>query len=457
MNTITQAPENEQYFSNRMKSFFSTYKIYEILKSCNAYKEKGVPVMELMKFLFAIIFQNKSMYMLMFLGKCEVNFKKDTVYRFKNSISINWQKLTTMLASRIIKNTIEPLKENDTRKVFIIDDSFVERPGSKKVELLAKVYDHASKKFSYGFRMLTLGWSDGNTFLPVNSCMLSTENKKNRINEAKSIDSSSNGKKRRDQAQKKATEVVPELLKKALDHGISADYVLFDTWFSSPKEIRFIRELELHVIAMVKKSSKVYYRYNGEKLSAPQIYRSNNKRRGKSKYLLSVEVEICSDDSVIPAKLVFVRNRSRKKEYLVLVSTDTSLTEEEIIRLYGYRWDIEVFFKTCKSVLKLTTECRSLSYDAICAHTAIVFVRYMFLAVESRKEQDCRTLGPLFCLISDELQGISYEEAYNLMQKLCIKTGETFNLSEKQISSLMEEFLTLLPEIIRKKLSQTAV
>ena len=36
--------------------------------------------------------------------------------------------------------------------------------------------------------MLTLGWSDGSTFLPVNSILLSTENKKNRINEAAEVD-----------------------------------------------------------------------------------------------------------------------------------------------------------------------------------------------------------------------------------------------------------------------------
>lgn len=36
--------------------------------------------------------------------------------------------------------------------------------------------------------MLTLGWLDGNTFLSVNSVLNSSENKKNRINEAKYID-----------------------------------------------------------------------------------------------------------------------------------------------------------------------------------------------------------------------------------------------------------------------------
>ena len=64
--------------------------------------------------------------------------------------------------------------------VLIIDDSMFERNRSKKVELLAKVYDHAKHKYRFRFRMLTLGWSDGSTFLPVNSILLSTENKKRR-------------------------------------------------------------------------------------------------------------------------------------------------------------------------------------------------------------------------------------------------------------------------------------
>ena len=45
--------------------------------------------------------------------------------------------------------------------------------------------------------MLTLGWSDGSTFLPVNSVPLSSENKKNQINEASEMDKRSVGYKRR--------------------------------------------------------------------------------------------------------------------------------------------------------------------------------------------------------------------------------------------------------------------
>lgn len=161
-----------------------------------------------------------------------------------------------------------------------------------------------------------------------------------------------------------------------MEAGIHANYVLFDSWFSSPKVVRSMKELGLDMVAMVKKSSKIHYRFQGQMRSCKDIFQSCKHRRGRSRYMLSVPVEICGEGDTTPiaAKLVFVRNRSNRKDYLVLLRTDTSLTEDEVIQLYGQRWDIEVFFKTCKSVLRLTKECRSLSYNAMCAQTAIVFM-----------------------------------------------------------------------------------
>ncbi|MCT3477376.1 transposase, partial [Lactobacillus delbrueckii subsp. lactis] len=79
----------------------------------------------------------------------------------------------------------------------------------------------------------------------------------------------------------------------------------------------------------------------------------------------------------------------------------------EIIRIYGKRWDIEVFFKTCKSFLKLGTEYHGLSYDALTAHTAFVFLRYMFMSVEKRDDEDDRTIiGELFSTLSQVLSMI---------------------------------------------------
>ena len=150
--------------------------------------------MQIFLLVISTVFQHGSLYMQMHLHPESFSFGKYTVYRFMNSCHINWRRFTTLLASRIISQTIVPLTSNARKNVFIIDDSLFSRSRSKKVELLAKVFDHAHHVYTYGFRMLTLGWSDGNTFLPVNYCLLSTENAKNRIHEASNlIDPRTNG------------------------------------------------------------------------------------------------------------------------------------------------------------------------------------------------------------------------------------------------------------------------
>lgn len=54
-------------------------------------------------------------------------------------------------------------------------------------------------------------------------------------------------------------------------------------------------------------------------------------------------------------------------------------------------------------MLNLVGECHSLSYDALTAHVAIVFTRYMLLAMEQRQNEDQRTLGELFFFLVDEM------------------------------------------------------
>lgn len=62
-------------------------------------------------------------------------------------------------------------------------------------------------------------------------------------------------------------------------------------------------------------------------------------------------VDVVKAGEIIPAKVVYIRNHNKRKEYLCIISTDVSLDEEEIIRIYGKRWDIEVFSKYAKVIL----------------------------------------------------------------------------------------------------------
>jgi hypothetical protein len=211
----------------------------------------------------------------------------------------------------------------------------------------------------------------------------------------------------------------------------------------------------LDVIAMVKKTSKVFYRFGGNMLPVKKIYAQNAKRRGRSRYLLSVEAEVCAHDGKhsIPVRLLFVRNRNKRNEYLVLISTDLTLPEDEIIRIYGKRWKIEVFFKTCKSLLRLTKECHSMGYDAMTAWVAVVFARYMMLAYMNRVEMDDRTTGELFYHACEELADLTLFEAFHLLLKFFgVYVQEKFHLSEEELEEMFDAFVEMLPMALKKSL-----
>jgi IS4 transposase len=56
----------------------------------------------------------------------------------------------------------------------------------------------------------------------------------------------------------------------------------------------------------------------------------------------------------------FVRGRRTKKKWLALLTTDTELPDEEVVGIYGKRWNIEVFFKMTKAYRQLREQARSL-------------------------------------------------------------------------------------------------
>ena len=101
-------------------------------------------------------------------------------------------------------------------------------------------------------------------------------------------------------------------------------------------------------------------------------------------------------------------------------------------------------------MLRLTGECRSLSYDAMCAQCAIVFARYMFLAVGIRENQDLRSAGPLFCLVADELADISFAEAFEKLQLFLEELLQGFHPLQQGIYALIVEFLADLPADVAK-------
>ena len=189
-----------------------------------------------------------------------------------------------------------------------------------------------------------------------------------------------------------------------------------------------------------------------------KIYSMNRKRPGKSKYLLSVQVNLIQKQkgkiiSRIPSRIVYVRNKSDKKDWIALISTDMEISKEEIIRRNGARWNIEVYFKTCKQYLKMLKECNSPSFDAFTCHLAVVAVRYMILSVQQRSNTDDRTIGELFWIFTAEVAEIAYNHSLCLILQALLETvREFFHATEEQMDTFVMSFISKLPAFLQRAL-----
>jgi hypothetical protein len=457
---LTDFQSHDDILSTTFGSFANKFNIFSILSKCGARKIRGVPVSRVFAYLFSIAFKNISIYQDQKSNNPDT-IGKDCVHRFLQSPKIDWNKFTSLLAAAIIKVEFEPIHEKSTtpnRCCLVLDDSSFKRDRSKKVELLARCFDHAKHLYFKGFRMLTLGYTDGESFLPVAQCAMSTENAKMRINEASEVPADTPGHVRRLMAQKKATLTMLDLLDYATEAKIKAKYVLFDSWFSSPAQIFSVLEKGYDVVCMAKKSNARYTCEDGTKKTSSRIFSSSKKRRGKAKYLLSQIVTIKDkDDNEKKIKLVFVRNRSNRKDFLVLISTDISLDEHEIIAIYGNRWSIEVFFRNCKSQLKLEKGNQSLNYDEITAHISLVFAQYMMLSYMRRLNTDERSIGALFLSMVEEIKDAAFDNALELILYMFIdKVCRTEPHLQEKMYAMAELFIDDLPGIMKNQLKKVS-
>ena len=436
MHSTSGKPQNQilpaaklGFFSN----YFSRLKIGSMLNQAGITKTKGASPLELFTIVFNLVFTGKNFFEGVVRNK-KINIGKDAVYDFLNSSTYNWRRFTLLLFSRIYF-IITNFLDDSSEEVLVFDDSTYDRSRSKKVELLSRVFDHCTRKYLKGFRFLTLGWTDGNSFLGVDFALLSSEKQKNRYNEIKAgIDKRTCGYHRRKEAITKSTELLEPMVKRALNLGIRAKYLVMDSWFSMPSVISTLRQ-HIKIICMLKDNPTWYYEYDGRKLRLSDLYGKLKKKRGKAKIKASVLVTLPDGNK---ARIIFVPC-DKKRGWLAILSTDISIADEEIIRLYGKRWDIEVFFKMCKQHLKLVKEIQIRNYDGLIGHTSLVMARYNILSLFQRQNIDQRSFGDLFRACYDEIVNITFIDALKRIMQLAMATlQKAHKLSEKVINSMLD-------------------
>lgn len=436
-----------------MKHTFQELGFSNILRKVGITKAKGFSALSTFIAIFLLAFEKETWFQKKQMSdKADSLPCKDTVYRFLNESRFNWKRFLSLLSARCVWMCRRLTKEQRVT-ALVVDDSLYSRAKSKKVELLSRIHDHAStakNKYVKGFQLLTLGWTDGATFIPVGFSLIASV-KSILCGVDEKIDKRTSGYKCRKEAVKPKPEATFNLIAQALKAGINANYVLMDTWFTEEPLIKKIIGQGLDVIGMLKKTVKRHYEFQGKKYTLERLLPRCNRNKTSKDIIGSIHVHMTGGTQ---AKIVFIKHRSNPNKWLAILSTDVNISDEEIIRTYGYRWSIEVCFKCVKSHLNLGTEFQSRSFDALVSHTTIVFSRYIFLAWEQRKANDDKTLGYLFFEFGEDIAEVDFKDALRSLMVLVsdiVSSGEREVIIDvQQFKNALLEWMLKLPPYLRR-------
>lgn len=367
-------------------------------------KQSGVPFWELIRLNVALPFMNMESVGSVFNSHSAVETKarKDTYYRALANQKLDWRNLLLLFVKRYLFLDGDFTATGDGLKCLLFDDTDIVKRG-KKIEGVSKNYDHVDHRFIFGYKLLVAGYWNGSVFIPVDFSF-HRENKNNKKNRFGLTSKQRKQQKRtkRDKAlpvakrfkelNSKKTDILVEMFKRIRQRKIEVDYILTDSWFTSPKLINRLLKVdkEVHFIGMYKYNSKLTI--DGKAHSIKQLKKCGGKM-SRQRSLKLYYYEYIGEIGGLKVK-VFLSKRGVNGAWHTIITTNTKLNFTKVMEIYSTRWTIEVFFKEAKQLLGLG-KCQSTNFDVQVAHTTITMVRYLLISLRHRMEA-YQTIGGIF-------------------------------------------------------------
>jgi len=188
-------------------------------------------------------------------------------------------------------------------------------------------------------------------------------------------------------------------------------YVLFDSWYTSAKLVKWIRHQGWHVIAAIKSNRKVsgqkltqwHHDFKGRSYERVSLELANKQHR--TYWVRSLQGRLRG----VPGEVrVVISQRGpgvRTPKYFL--STDLTLSAQEILRRYQHRWRQEVDYWYVKLQLGLG-DFRLHSHEAIGKWYAVVYLVLVYLYWQSYETQEAHgkttSLSEVLARIREEHQ-----------------------------------------------------
>lgn len=161
-------------------------------------------------------------------------------------------------------------------------------------------------------------------------------------------------------------------------------YVLFDSWYSSAKLIKFCRRQKWHVICAIKSNRRIdKVRVDQHNLALrhkhyEQITLDAVDEKHKAPKYYTRLIKGCLEDISEPVHAIISKKRPGDKFPKYFVCTDTTLSVEQALRYYQKRWSVEVDNTYLKNVLGLG-DFRQQSFEATQKWFAVVMLAINYL------------------------------------------------------------------------------
>ena len=335
----------------------------------------------------------------------------EILYSFWGRIDISWRNFARKSSKKVAVNTG---LYSDQNACFVIDDTLKVRRG-KKVEGSSLHHDHNSGKTLQGHQLLELGLIGEKGFLPLDRQLyMGSKNAITREFEDQRSACSRDMKRAQDEDK---NQMLKRMLKTAVNDGYKARYLLADSWFGNKGNIESILDLELHAIFQMKRGTQKY-RIGEQDYTAKELYTKYQRKlvstaeKGLYKTCrLEAKINLETDQNKPPRwqQILLILSAPKRAEcnnWVIFLTTDMSLTAEEVLSIYSQRWSIEVYFKEAKQSFGLLRE-QSGKYQVAYASVHLSAVRYMLIYDVMQSKGSLR-FGEQRDKISGQLQILTY-------------------------------------------------
>ena len=304
---------------------------------------------------------------------------------------------------------LHKVQDSSSVKVLIIDDTVEGKTGKYVEGSRDALWSNKEKRNIRGINVVSLNYSDGYSNFMLDFAIAMGKYARVKFEEfTQEVDVRTTAYKRRLEIMNGKSQIAIDMVTRALNSGIYADYLLVDSWYSKPVFLAQMNKLGLKVISRIANNNKIW-NFTAKEKTLNAIYDKFKKlkkekagtygKKIKFKYF-SVIVEHKNAGRI---KIVFIKT---KEKLIPIASTDTEINDEEIIEIYKRRWDIEQGYKELREHFGFGKE-ENRIYEALIARITLSFFSYNIVSYINRMSNEPKTIGGLFKDLECELHTLS--------------------------------------------------